>query len=180
MRRTIKKWFWIWDFDKEEKWLNEMASKGLALVAVDYGKYTFDECVPGEYNIRLELLENIASHAESQQYIKFLEETGVEYVGNIIRWAYFRNKTDNGEFNLYSDGGSRIKHLNRILLLIGIVCIAITCFGVSNLFMYWANRGHMNLLVALLDVSVGLLMAYGFFSVFLKRKKLKREQNLFE
>ncbi len=26
MRKTIRKWFWAWDTDKEEKWLNEMAA----------------------------------------------------------------------------------------------------------------------------------------------------------
>ena len=26
--RTMRKWFWVWDFEKEEEWLNEMALKG--------------------------------------------------------------------------------------------------------------------------------------------------------
>jgi hypothetical protein len=33
--------FWVWDFDKEEKWLNEMAAKGLSLVSVGFYKYEF-------------------------------------------------------------------------------------------------------------------------------------------
>ncbi|MBQ2899558.1 MAG: DUF2812 domain-containing protein, partial [Oscillospiraceae bacterium] len=32
MKKVIKKMFWAWDFEKEEKWLNEMSAKGLALV----------------------------------------------------------------------------------------------------------------------------------------------------
>ena len=36
MRKVIKKFFWAWEYEKEEKWLNEMAAKGLALV-----DYTF-------------------------------------------------------------------------------------------------------------------------------------------
>ena len=27
-RKTIRKWFWVWDFEKEEDWLNEMAMNG--------------------------------------------------------------------------------------------------------------------------------------------------------
>lgn len=42
MRQTIRKLFWVWDFDKEEKWLNEMAAKGLSLVAVGFCKYEFE------------------------------------------------------------------------------------------------------------------------------------------
>ena len=36
MRRIIKKLFFVWDFDKEEKWLNEMAAKGLCLVSTGF------------------------------------------------------------------------------------------------------------------------------------------------
>ena len=82
MRKTVRKWFWVWDFDKEEQWLNEMAAKGLALVGTGFCRYDFEECVPGAYQVRLELLENQLQHAESQQYIRFLEETGVEQAGN--------------------------------------------------------------------------------------------------
>ena len=39
MRTIIKKFFFVWDFDKEEKWLNEMAAKGLALVGVIIGEF---------------------------------------------------------------------------------------------------------------------------------------------
>ena len=44
MRKTIRKWFWVWDFDKEERWLNEMAAQGLALVDVGFARYAFEEC----------------------------------------------------------------------------------------------------------------------------------------
>ena len=28
MRKKVYKWIWAWNFDKEEKWLNEMSDKG--------------------------------------------------------------------------------------------------------------------------------------------------------
>ena len=36
MRQVIRKWFWAWEFDKEEAWLNDMAAKGKALVSARY------------------------------------------------------------------------------------------------------------------------------------------------
>ena len=30
-RKTIRKWYWVWDFEKEEEWLNEMAQAGWVL-----------------------------------------------------------------------------------------------------------------------------------------------------
>ena len=59
MRTTMHKWFWIWDFDKEEQWLNQMAANGKALVHTGFCTYEFEDCTPGEYIYRLELLENL-------------------------------------------------------------------------------------------------------------------------
>ena len=115
MRRTIRKWFWVWNFDKEEKWLNEMAAKGLALVGVGFAKYEFEESLPGEYAVHFELLQHSKSHPESENYIRFIEETGAEQVGNYLRWVYFRKKTADGPFALFSDNASRITHLKRII-----------------------------------------------------------------
>ena len=39
MRQVIRKWFWAWEFDKEEQWLNDMAAKGKALVSARYATY---------------------------------------------------------------------------------------------------------------------------------------------
>ena len=54
-RRTIRKWFWVWDFEKEEEWLNEMAMNGWALESVGFCTYHFVRCEPGEYSVRLEM-----------------------------------------------------------------------------------------------------------------------------
>ena len=126
MRKIMHKWFWIWDFDKEEKWLNEMAAKGLVLNSVAFCRYEFVDCLPGEYNIRLEMLRNSVNNFESQNYIRFLEDTGVEHIGTLFRWVYFRKKAESKPFDLFSDIDSRIRHLNR-LLFIPII------FGIANL-----------------------------------------------
>lgn len=180
MRRTMHKWFYAWSFEKEEKWLNEMAAKGLALVAIGFCKYTFEDCTPGEYNVRLELLKNVPAHAESQQYIRFLEETGAEYLGTIARWVYFRKKTTDGEFNLYSDNPSRIQHLNRILNVIGAVGGLNICIGFANLALYLGNGHAVSIIPAILPLSLGLVFAYEFLKIFLKKCKLRKQQNLFE
>jgi hypothetical protein len=53
-RKTINKVFFVWDFEKEERWLNEMAMNGWALCYVGLCRYTFEKCEPGEYTIRLD------------------------------------------------------------------------------------------------------------------------------
>ena len=46
-RKTIRKWFWVWEFEKEEDWLNEMAMNGWVLENVGWCTYHFVRCEPG-------------------------------------------------------------------------------------------------------------------------------------
>lgn len=181
MRKVIRKWFWVWQFDKEVEWLNEMAAKGLGLVSVGWAKYEFEPCEPGEYVYQLELLEHAPSHVESQQYIHFLEETGAEHVGSYMRWVYLRRKRELGEFKLFSDYSTKIKHLNRMIALI----LPLAIFNLYNgLYNAWLNRYFdglgLNLFLGILALAAGLLCCYGVVVLALLRRKLKKEAQLFE
>ena len=74
MRTTIRNWFWAWEFDKEETWLDEMSAQGKVLVSARYATYEFEDCAPGEYAVRLEMLEHNPASEEGKQYIAFVEE----------------------------------------------------------------------------------------------------------
>ena len=52
-RKTVTKWFWVWQFEKEEEWLNEMAANGWVLESVGFCRYTFVRCEPGTYSVRI-------------------------------------------------------------------------------------------------------------------------------
>ena len=181
MKKIIHKWFWAWDFEKEEKWFNELAAKGLHLNGVGFCRYTFEDGTPGEYVYRLEMLPSWPSHAESVQYIRFLEETGAEHVGSLMRWVYFRKKVgENGGFDLFSDIGSRITHLNRILSLVGIL-LGVNLFNSANnlhLWLYSCTGG--NLVASILCFATSFLLGYGFFRLFSKKRELEREKVLHE
>ena len=143
-RKTIKKWFWVWEFEKEEHWLNTMAQSGWVLDDVSFCTYHFVACEPGEYSVRLEM------HSADDDYISFMEETGAEYVGRMVQWIYFRKKTEHGPFDLFSDLDSRIAHLDRIgkmLLAVGGANLAI---GLANTFNPVVSLGWINLLCATL------------------------------
>ena len=86
MEKKVRRLFWAWEFDKEEKWLNEMAQEGWLLDGVGLCTYRFAACEPGEYTVRLEM------HPFDQKYIDFMKETGAQYVGRCMQWMYFRKK----------------------------------------------------------------------------------------
>ena len=180
MRKVIHKWYWIWNFDKEEKWLNELAAKGLALISVGFCRYEFEDCVPGEYKICLEFLGDRFRKVENEKYIGFLEETGAEHVGTFAGWAYFRKRATEENFKLFSDNTSRIKHLTRIInfiiLLLGVNLYA----GCYNLFLYFYWRHSSSNLIGVVNLLIAAFIMIGLIRLFQKRNKLKSEQQIFE
>lgn len=136
MTKTIRKLFWVWQFEEEEQWLNEMAAKGLCLVSVGFCRYTFEECKPGEYGIRMQLLKQCPTHPESEQYIDFLENTGAEHVGTFFRWVYFRRKSADGPFELFSDNASRAKYLTQVIRFILLITAMNFLFSIENLILF--------------------------------------------
>ena len=142
-RKTVFKIFLVWNYDKEERWLNEMAQQGWALMSVGFLYYVFERCEPGAYTIRLEM------HKRDESYVSFIEQTGAEYVGRMALWIYFRKSSELGPFDLLSDLDSKIEHLGRISTML-------TIFGVMNLGIGVHNSinglhiGWINLLCATL------------------------------
>lgn len=180
MRHTIKKLFWAWDFDKEEKWLAECAAKGLALVSVGYCRYDFEECTPGAYHVRLELLDNPPSHPESMQYLKFLEETGAEHVGSYMRWVYLRRPAEYGPFDLFSDNASRVRHLGRIIALLWPLMTLLLISSMYNIWLGITWSSIVNLVCGCIVLPMLVLVNIGLWKLSKKRNLLKKEAQIFE
>ena len=176
MKKNVYKLFWAWQFEQEEQWLKQCSSRGMQLCDVGFLRYTFEMDNPEVYNYKLELLNYWPTQAESEAYIHFVEETGAEMVGSIMRWVYFRKPTRLGSFDLFSDNESKIKHLNRVLaLFIPLFVLELTA-GFTNVMMPRA----MNRMVGMLALSVGVLIGYGIYKILSKRSQLKKEHVVFE
>ena len=170
-RKTIKKWFWVWDFEKQEAWLNEMAAEGWSLVDVGFCKYTFERTEPNEYTIRMELKQ------PEDNYISFVEETGAEYIGKApASWLFFRKKNELGQFDLISGIDSKIQHLNgmyRLLLMIGAMNIFV---GISNQI----NPSTIANKFGLINLFCAMLLMYGAGRVKGKIDYLETERGIRE
>ena len=164
--KTIHKWYWVWDFEKEEEWLNEMAMNGWVLESVGWCTYHFVRCEPGEYSIRLEM------HPYDEEYVSFMKDTGAEYVGRMMMWIYFRRKTADGPFDLFSDIDSKIAHLNRIGKMLAAIGSANLVIGIAN-SVSPSRLGWVNLLCA-------TVLMYGLGRIHGKKEDLERERLLHE
>lgn len=74
MSKTVFRYFF--DFlDGQEKWLNSMAERGYRLTKCGKMTYTFDACVPGEYEYAVEFVGD-RSYSKAKNYRAYLEEMG--------------------------------------------------------------------------------------------------------
>ena len=163
--KKIVKWFWVWQFEEEELWLNSMAAEGWALCRVGFATYYFERTEPGAYIVREEFRKRDVA------YESFLKEMGAEYIGRMAMWVFFRRKSELGEFELNSDLDSRIQHLNNICRMLLAVMLMNLGIGLSNLRV--TSLGVINILCA------GLL-AYCYGRIQGKRDELMRERQLHE
>lgn len=180
-------WKAYWDFEKEEKWLNEMSSKGMALTDYTWCRYVFAETPNNEYIYRLELLEHAPTHAESRAYIRFLEESGIECVATYQRWIFLRKKSSEGPFDIYSDIESKINHYRRVSTFLGTL-------GLLNLFLFLVNvvnmivsifkykSGHLDYMspVVCLNGILGVCITWVVIGYLRKIGRLKKEKLLHE
>ena len=166
-RMTIRKWIWVWDFDKEEQWLNTMAQQGWVLDRLGFCRYEFVKCEPGEYIVRLEMREH------DEGYLSFMADTGAEYVGRMVKWIYFRRKAELGAFDIFSDLDSRLAHLKRISWTLRFLGIANLAIGLANSMNPVVDLGWVNLLCA-------TLLMYALGRIEGKKEALEQDRLLIE
>lgn len=179
-------WKAYYNYEKEENWLNEMSAKGIALISYSWCRYAFEDCEKGEYIYRIELLQNMPKHPESIAYIKFLEDTGIEFVTSYMRWVYFRKKAVNGPFDLYSDIESKIKYYKKIYCFWTAFAALEFTAGFANILIGIINMINNNqtwkgsLIIGTLVSLLGIMFLSIRHPVRKKIKKLAREKKIRE
>ena len=165
--KMVHKWFWAWEFEKEEQWLNGMAQSGWLLDRVGFCTYHFVPCEPGEYTIRLEM------RGTDEDYLTFMEETGAEYVGRVFQWIYFRKKAELGAFDLFSDLDSKIRHLDK-------VGKSLAAVGAFNLLIGMVNTLNPRVGIGWVNLLCATLLMYGLGRIHGKKEGLEKERFLRE
>lgn len=136
MTKTVRKVFFLWEYEKEEEWINQMAREGWMLIRTGFRKYVFEKGKPGEYTYRVELLDKDKNSKESNSYLLFLKDTGIEIVGECYNWVYLRCKTaecrfDPGDRPLYNLAHLlKLQEFSNKLRSVFVACIAACILGI--------------------------------------------------
>lgn len=145
-----------YDKDAEEDWLRKMCLNGWAFKKFFLGFYTFVQCEPGEYNYQIDLLDNWNGYKDD--YAAFMEEAGVEVVGQWWRWVYLQKKATDGPFEMYTDADSKIaqyskiKNFFKVALVIEVICFFIELMAAINTGYY--VFGIFTVLLAVISLAI--------------------------
>ena len=173
MLKTVTKWFWVWEHEKEEEWLNAMSQQGWQLKSVGFARYTFESGTAGKYSYRLEFLEHLPHSAKGQDYLSFLSETGIEHVASYSRWVYLRKEAAVEDFELFSDVESLLKHIQRLLTII-MPLLTANLIIASNHLIQLASGHYYLIWPFLLQSSVSMLLLFGAIKLWLKVRMIKK------
>lgn len=116
---TKFRWFWAWQDEAEETWLEEMSRSGYHLNSVGIpGIYSFIVAEPRNYVYRLDY--QTFRRKDRQEYLQLFGDAGWEHVGNVSAWQYFRKEVVPGESpEIYTDVESKAAKYRRVLAYLG-------------------------------------------------------------
>lgn len=124
----MKKFRLFIDYEKEEKWLNAMATKGWALKSALF-TYTFRKTPPEDTAIRVDF--RIFKHKKDYaDYIALFEDSGWQHIAGYksIGIHYFKKNREQANEDIFSDAASkasRYKRASQMWLMFFICCIPI-------------------------------------------------------
>lgn len=122
MTQTVTKfkWFWGWNDDKEEAWLEEMAQQGFHLVSANFiANYTFEIGAPKDVVYRLDFY--FGDQSKHQEYLQIFDDAGWNKVCEFGGWQYFRTEQIGQKIpEIYTDKNSKIVKYQRLMLFLSI------------------------------------------------------------
>ena len=169
-----------WDFENEERWLNEMAAKGWLLTRHSWGTYRFEPGEPGTWIYRIQLLPGRPGSAASREYLSFLPKTGVEVVSTSMNWVYVRRPAALGAFELFSDLESRIAHYRRVLALFTVLIAALVPLVVSSMLSAGHSTGVIEVGALVIVSAVVVLLAVQDVRLARRVSSLKAQRQVYE
>ncbi len=188
MRRVIHKLFWIWQLEKEQDWINEMASHGYSLEHAGRLTFEFDETEPGKYIYKEIFLKGWGESVENIKYFRFLEEMGIKVVCYInypgTCWVYTRALREDypDGIELFSDIDSKINGMKAMSGYM-IFVMAMTLF--AALLNLWCaiGRDYFSPINFICSISMFVLFTLATIAtvrIFVNMGKLKKERTIHE
>lgn len=123
---------WFVDFDKEEKWINDMAKRGWAFWHKNGMIYRFKKCEPNEFIYQIDFDEKKSKNG-MDDYVAFRSACGDRFVHQWKQRIYWKRETAAGPFEAENNVAAKLRMTNKAFShhlnsLIGLTLIAAFSF----------------------------------------------------
>jgi len=177
-RVTKTKWFWAWQDDKQEAWLEEMSRDGLHLRAIKpFGRYVFEPGEARKYTYRLDFDK---TSGKDSDYFELIQDAGWERITEVAGWQYWRTESAEAKTpEIFTDTESKIRKYKRLIL--GLASPAPALFViVLAMFKKFPGRHPQWFVVLTISIFVAsiLFSAVNLVNVALRINALKRMRTL--
>ncbi|MBP2241811.1 hypothetical protein J2Z40_002383 [Cytobacillus eiseniae] len=169
------------DYEKEEKWINEMAAQGWNLEKFSLGRFTFSKGEPKAFIFRNEFIMRMPSN-EKKEYFELLNDSGITIVKEFGGWIYMKKPADQGPFELYTDSKSRLSYYKGMLNVFYLLFLLNVVLGISNLNLFddRTTWGYLNPTVGSICLVVSLLLLFPIIKIVKRKKSIEKQQGFFE
>lgn len=168
--KKVFKMFPVWQDNKEEEWLTQMAKEGWGLKKYRM-LYHFEKIEPANHIYKIDFKGT--KNSDLDEYKAIFNHAGWEHVTQFGGWHYFRTAAENGVVpDIYSDTESRVQKYMGLLKYLTIAYFAL----VAMIIMYFLNPE-----IALSSFTKGFftgisgVAAVAILMVFNKVRKLRSE-----
>ncbi len=169
-KKTIFRWWWIWQYEKMEQWLEAQEKQGWQLVGAGWNllKFQFEQGAPRTIRYVFDY-----QNKADEEYVELYEDAGWEAMndGRKNGWYLWRKAypADQPQLRpeIYSDVESMIQRNDRMkktILTMGLLMVAILVLNMVVQYMW--------------QVRITMLVVYlGIFILFLHGIRRINEQN---
>jgi len=177
-RVTKSKWFWAWQDDMQEAWLEAMSREGLHLRTIKaFGRYVFELGEPCKYTYRLDFDQ---TSGKDSDYFQLIQEAGWERVVELAGWQYWRKESPEGKTpEIFTDSESKIRKYQRLIVGLAVPSPAIMVI-VLGMFRRFPGRHPQWFVTFTISIFAAwiLFSAVNLVNVLLRINTLKRMRTL--
>ncbi len=176
--KTVFKAIFAWEDEKEEKWLEQMATEGWKLISVAPYVYKFERSEPEKVVFRLDYKNTLDK--DYQEYLTIFKDAGWEMFATFANWHYFKIKPENNEVpEIFNSGKVKAQKYRRLLIgMVPLLPIYIVLLNPAFRYSEDMTGGFFFGLLSAIKIVLSLLMllmVYAFIRILAKIIKLESE-----
>ncbi len=165
------KYFTIFEYEKEEKYLREMHKDGWKFIKVSgLGTYHFEKCTPEDVVYQLDY--NQEGIKNKDEYLQMFSDCGWEHLQEYAGYSYFRKPASEmkGDEGIFCDEESKLRMMERVLrgrmtpLVIIFFCFLLPQFCMNTASGNYGLAAFMGG-IALVYIAVFLFSARGYLKM---------------